>query len=303
MMIRKLLFVLVAVIWVIAADAQLLYRISGKDLKSPSYIVGTYHLAPSSFVDSIPGLRAAIDEVAQVCGELDMKQVRTPENTLKMTQAMMLPEGKTLQGLLTEAELGRLNGLMKELMGADLSNPMAGGQMARMTPQALTTTLTLMMYMKVHPESSFTEGIDDYLQQVGEEKGKDIMGLETVDLQVKVLFQSTTLERQKQLLMCFVDHKDYQLQLAEDLIDAYFSQRLDEIEAISDAKLNDGCDSTEEEDEMLIYGRNANWIVQMPAIMSAKPTLFVVGAAHLVGEKGVLALLRAQGYQVEGVTP
>ena len=36
--------------------------------------------------------------------------------------------------------------------------------------------------------------------------------------------------------------------------------------------------------------------------MSAKNTLFVVGAAHLVGEKGVLQLMRDAGYVVEPVT-
>ena len=41
---------------------------------------------------------------------------------------------------------------------------------------------------------------------------------------------------------------------------------------------------------------------KMPEMMSAKNTLFVVGAAHLVGEKGVLQLMRDAGYVVEPVT-
>ena len=53
---------------------------------------------------------------------------------------------------------------------------------------------------------------------------------------------------------------------------------------------------------MLISGRNANWAKKMPEMMSAKNTLFVVGAAHLVGEKGVLQLMRDAGYVVEPVT-
>ena len=60
---------------IIGLKAQLLYKISGKDLKKPSYIVGTFHVASSSFIDSIPGLRAAMDASEQVCGELDMKDI------------------------------------------------------------------------------------------------------------------------------------------------------------------------------------------------------------------------------------
>ena len=67
-----------------SAQAQILYRISGNDLKSPSYIVGTYHLAPASFADSIPGMREAIENTNQVCGELDMMDAFKPENAARM---------------------------------------------------------------------------------------------------------------------------------------------------------------------------------------------------------------------------
>ena len=60
--------------------------------------------------------------------------------------------------------------------------------------------------------------------------------------------------------------------------------------------------TTEEEEEVLIYGRNANWMSQMPQMLREKSTLFVVGAAHLIGEKGMLQLLRNAGYVVEPVT-
>jgi uncharacterized protein YbaP (TraB family) len=65
--------------------------------------------------------------------------------------------------------------------------------------------------------------------------------------------------------------------------------------------LNNSCDDTPEEKADLIDNRNADWVTKMPTIMEAQPTFFAVGAAHLVGEKGVLNLLRKAGYQVEGV--
>ena len=40
--------------------AQLLWKVSGKGLEQPSYIMGTYHLAKVAFVDSVPGLRDAL---------------------------------------------------------------------------------------------------------------------------------------------------------------------------------------------------------------------------------------------------
>ena len=98
-----------------------------------------------------------------------------------------------------------------------------------------------------------------------------------------------------------VRNKDYQIQLSDDLVKAYFTQDLDKIYEVTDMKLNDECDSTPEEEAALIYDRNENWVKSMPGIMKSTPTFFAVGSAHLVGEKGLLNLLRNNGFQVDPV--
>ena len=57
---KKFSIIVLLVIAIMTTNAQLLYKISGKGLSAPSYIVGTYHLAPASFADSIPGIRQAM---------------------------------------------------------------------------------------------------------------------------------------------------------------------------------------------------------------------------------------------------
>lgn len=52
---KKLMLTLALVLTAaLNVNAQLLYKISGNGLEKPSYIIGTYHLAPVSFTDSIP---------------------------------------------------------------------------------------------------------------------------------------------------------------------------------------------------------------------------------------------------------
>ena len=84
------LSLILAIVSTVVCNAQLLYKISHKNLEKPSYIVGTYHLAPASFVDSIPGARAALDAVGQVCGEIGMAEMNSPEGTKKVMTAMMV---------------------------------------------------------------------------------------------------------------------------------------------------------------------------------------------------------------------
>lgn len=299
---KKYIFTLVLIaVALIEANAQVLYKISGNGLRQPSYIVGTYHLAPISFVDSIKGIRTAMQETAQVCGELDMQDLMTAENMQKMQAAMMLPEGQTLKTIFTADELVKVNAMLANVLGADLSNPMVEQQIGRLTPQALTTQLSLIMCMKKHPGFNPQEQFDTYFQQEATEKNKKVLGLETVDFQIKTLFGGMSLDRQKQLLLCAADNIEKSENDTERMLQAYFKQDLAALLALMEEKEGTACDSTPEEETALIYGRNADWVKKIPSIMEAAPTLFVVGAGHLPGQRGVLTLLQSSGYTVEGV--
>lgn len=285
----------------IGAQAQLLYKISGNGLAASSYVIGTYHVAPVSFVDSVPGIRQALAAVEQVYGELNMEDELKPENLQKMKAAMMLPEGTTLSSLLSKDEMERLNKRLREVMGTDMTNPMVSQQLNQLSPMTLTTQLSLLNYLKKTPGFDPTNLFDSYFQKVAKEQGKGVGGLESLDFQIKILYHGQSIERQKELLMCQIDNWDFTEQMADGIIKAFFTQDLNAIKEAVDMKMGNSCDSTHEEEAAMIYNRNANWLQLMPAIMQEKPTLFAVGAAHLPGEKGVLQLLQVAGYTVEAV--
>lgn len=299
---KKLMIITLALASVFtSASAQLLYKISGKDLKSPSYIVGTYHLAPVSFVNNIDGIQDALSNTEQVCGEPDISDMKKPENMQKMATAMLLPDGKTLKSILTQDEYTRLNKLLKDLTNADMSNPMVEAQFGNITPQALNTQLSLLMSLKRARGFDPTQSFDDYFQKFAKRNNEPVIGLETVDKQIEILFKSIPLERQKQLLMCLVDNTEYYDMITERLTDAYFAQDMEKLEQVLNEKRNDSCDDTKEEHAILFDNRNTDWAAKMPAIMNDKPTFFAVGVGHLPGEKGVLNLLKQAGYEVENV--
>ena len=295
------LSLLFAVVSCIVSNAQLLYKVSHKNVAKPSYIVGTYHLAPASFIDSIPGAKAALDAVDVVCGEVVMSEMESRESQKKVMEAMTLPDGKSLTDVLTADEMQRLNAYMDKLLGMNLDNPLLKSQMGKMTPMALSTQLQVVQYMKLTPGFNPMKLIDVHFQKVAKKAGKTVAGLETVDFQIETLYKGTTLERQKQQLLCMVDNDGYYALQMKELSAAYFAQDMQALLEITDEKMGNLCDSTPQEEEALIYGRNAAWVEKMPAMMGEASTLFVVGAAHLPGEKGVLELLKAKGYTVEAV--
>ena len=298
---RIFLTSVLAIVAIVGVNAQLLYKISGNGIGKPSYIVGTYHLAPASYVDSIPGANEALASVEQVCGEVDMAEMESMAGVQKLMAAMMLPDGKSLSDILSDEEMGKLNAFMNEVMGADLNNPLIAAQLGKMTPAAIANQLQLVQYMKMTPGFNPNALIDSYFQSEAKKTDKPVIGFETLDFQISVLYTGSTIERQKEQLICMIDNQEYNQMVMEQLTKAYFSQDIDAVLAVTEEKLGTSCDSTPEEEEALIFGRNADWVEKIPAIIGDKSTLFVVGAAHLPGERGVLELLKKEGYTVEAV--
>ena len=116
-----------------------------------------------------------------------------------------------------------------------------------------------------------------------------------------VLFNSQSLMRQAELLYGCVKYLDRSEDQAVRMTNAYMIQDLEELNAIINEKMGNCYDALPEEEDKLLYNRNSNWNKLMPSIMKAIATLFVVGAGHLLGERGVLNLLKQQGYKVEPV--
>ena len=81
-------------------------------------------------------------------------------------------------------------------------------------------------------------------------------------------------------------------------IEELLENRLGEV---MDQQFLEGCSDGPQDRQQLVVDRNRRWVEKMPTIMSAQPSLFVVGAGHLAGDDSVLTMLRQQGYVVEAV--
>lgn len=279
----------------LGVNAQLLWKVSGNGLDKPSYIFGTHHVAPLSMKDSIAGMTEAMNGTSQVYGELVMEDMMKPEMLMKMQQAMMLPNDTTLKSLFTQAQYDSIASVVKENIGMELA------MFDKLKPAALNAQLAVVLSVKALKGYNPQEQLDTWFQTQAKQAGKKVGGLETMESQINILYNSQSLKRQAQQLYCSATHIDYGIDMTRRLAEAYLNQDLDKLLEITEEKMGNACDGTPEEEEALIYGRNANWAKQMPGIMKQASTLFVVGAGHLPGEHGVLKLLEKQGYTVEAM--
>lgn len=283
------------------ANAQLLYKISGKNLEKPSYIIGTHHLANVGFVQKISEVKTALTETDQVYGEVVVSDMQNADSVKVMQQYMQLPAGKTIKDVLTPAQFKEVDACLKDLMSVGFSSKEVMQQMGHITPQALLVQLTLVTFMTNHmgefdPSSTF----DQYFQAQAKKNNEPVGGLETVSQQAKLLYD-VPMKRQVEQLMCFVHNRESYAENMDKLTDAFYAQDLEALKKAYDESLAIACNSTPEEEAAMFENRNNAWMEKIPAIMADKPTFFAVGAMHLAGEKGLIQQLKNAGYTVEGL--
>lgn len=289
--IGAILFICVA----ISANAQLLWKVTGNGVDAPSYIMGTHHLAPFSIMDSIAGLRQAMRETQQVYGELKMSELESPATMQLMQKSMMIDSDTTLTTLFSPEDYATVNKFCKENMMMDLS------MAPKLKPAYLLNNVVVMAYVKHVGKFNPQEQLDTFFQSQASKNGKKVDGLETPEFQFNLLFNGASLQRQAQLLMCTLHNIDSEVENIKKLTDAYMRQDLHTMLEISEQRKGNQCDPLPGEEDAMIFNRNKAWAEKLPAILKAAPTFVAVGALHLPGEKGLLNLLKKQGYTVEPV--
>ncbi len=268
-------------------QAQLLWRISGKGLKHPSYLFGTHHLIPIQFLDSVPGLFKAFNECETVVGEMVLNNI---DVSAKIQQAAIMPNHKKMSELLTVEEYKLVDNELKATIKLGLK------EVSIMNPSLILTLYEMEKYKKLTGFSDDKQS-DSYFQLVAEEKDKKVLGLETIDQQITILFGNGSLERQAKLLVESIRKKDSILKEIIQLNRLYKAGKLNDLLLLSKGK-GEITDMTDEEFKKMADDRNADWITKLPNMMQKSSCFIAVGALHLPGQNGLLKLLEKEGYKV-----
>ena len=177
---KKLLGILLFISIALSANAQLLWKVSGKGLEKPSYIFGTYHLSPLSIKDSIAAMPQAMSETAQVYGgSCDERNGDSRLHAKHATADDDAQTNTTLQSLFTPEQYEEVGKAIKENMMVDIA------MLAQLKPAAINQQLVVLLYMKHTPGFNPQEQLDTYFQQQAGQQGKKVGGLETAQSQIE----------------------------------------------------------------------------------------------------------------------
>ncbi len=260
----------------------LLWEISGNGLTAPSYLFGTFHLLCKDDINFSNTLKQAISNSAEIYLELDLDDPATLMGALTL---MNMKDGKKLKDFYTEEQYKRIADFFKD----SLKTPI--GMFQRMKPEFLLA----LLYPKMMP-CSVTSSVEESVTKLAKGAGKKVFGLETMAFQASV-FDSIPYGKQAVELLNTIDSLERSKEQFNVMLSAYKDQRLDKIEDI----MNNPEFSAEESQDVLLNNRNKNWVRQLKTIMKKNQVFTAVGAGHLIGKNGLIALLRAEGYKVRGL--
>ena len=283
---KIILYCLFFIFGISTTQGQLLWKITGNGLKNPSYLFGTHHLIPIQFLDSVPGLYPAFNSAKMVVSEVVLNNL---DATPAIRKAALLPDTITIRGLLNQAEYEFVNQELTNTLRMSLNN------LNKMHPSLISKLYELELYKKYEHFDENTQS-DTYFQLVAAKKGIPIAGLETVEQQVKLLFPEN-IKKETQLLVASIKNKEMLIQEMREMNRLYREGNLDALEVLANQS-NKQWNVSEEENKKLIDDRNINWVKQLPDLIKNNSCFVAVGALHLPGNKGLIKLLKNEGYKV-----
>ncbi|HEX8427293.1 TraB/GumN family protein [Hymenobacter sp.] len=264
-----------------AATNTLLWEISGKGLTQPSYLYGTIHLVCPADMQMSDQLKQAFGKTQQVVMELDMD---SPTMMQEMQSDMLMSGGQNLQQLLSAADYTAVGNYLQ----ANTKLPI--DKVGAVKPFILSSMLypVLLGCTPASYEVTFVK--------MAQEAKKEVLGLETVQEQLG-LFDKIPYAEQSKMLADMVNQEVAAKQELQQMMTLYKAQDVEQLHNLTSKSLF----GFQKYEDLLLDSRNQRWIAGITRYATAKPTFFAVGAAHLGGPKGVLALLRQQGYQIRPV--
>jgi uncharacterized protein YbaP (TraB family) len=120
--------------------------------------------------------------------------------------------------------------------------------------------------------------------------------LETLEEQMAI-FDTIPYKDQIKMLLTLIDSLPQGRKEFKELVTLYKTENINKLYEMT-LKSEFGMEGNQ---DIMLFDRNRKWIARIQKMMADKPTFFAVGAAHLGGEKGVIALLRKEGYTLRPI--
>jgi uncharacterized protein YbaP (TraB family) len=244
----------------------------------PDYLIGTMHVPVDKGLVMPAPVRELIGKATAVVTEADTHNIQ-PELLQKYT---ILKDDASLKRLLPPDS-------WEKLVKAAKPMGLTADHLDRMEPWVLNVGLTM-------PAPDGRPVIDDLVQQEARKAKVPVSYLETAEEQFQIL-DSVKQEEDVRQLVETLNHPTLAKALFDKLEKEYFAgDRVAVEKLVLDPQL---IETYPDFYQKLLFARNARWMPKVDQLFKGKDAVVAVGLGHLLGDKGLVKLLKTRGYTVE----
>lgn len=259
---------------------SLLWQISAGVHHPASYVFGTMHANLPVVFQRLEELKGYITECSAFAAEYSFDESMPEE----MPPIGYLPPGMALDQLLRPHHYNRLRAVFMRYATLDIH------PLRHLSPLFLTQLIDQRLSgIDGHPGSP----LDYVLWEFAQQHDKILLGIETLESQVAVL-QKIPLRQQVRNLLQLSRNIPAERRFFKHILELYVKG---DPSAIYQATRRRSGTSR----KFLLLHRNQTMAQQIGTFARAQSTFCAIGAAHLGGAKGVLRLLKHQGFEIKPI--
>ncbi|WP_127598029.1 TraB/GumN family protein [Nitratireductor alexandrii] len=272
----------------------LLWKIE-KEGAVPSFLFGTMHLTDPRVIDLTSAADAAFESASTIVIETTevVDQAAAMTAMMERPDLMMFTDDKTIFSFMSDEEEKAVRAALERRGIPPVS-------IQKMKPWMLASAIALPA-CEMARKATGAPFLDIKLAERAKEAGKTLGGLETLVGQLDAM-ASLPMEFHVQGLIETLKLGPRMDDIFETMIELYEQERIDMIWPLFKAVLPAGDDGDETGyaafEEAMITTRNRTMADNAVAYLDEGSAFIAVGALHLPGEKGLVALLRARGYRM-----
>ncbi len=253
---------------------------------SVMYLAGSVHALTADAYPLNPAYQRAFDASSALVEEIDLAEADPLSGGLGLLAKGMYQDGRTFSSAVSRQTVTLVQEKLKNTpLALDLIQPMKPWMVMLMIEALGSQDAGL------DPEL----GLDKHFYNLATDGRKQVIGLETAESQID-RFDKMPEAMQEQMLRSELAEMDTEKSSLRSILTAWQTGDAAAIEKMLLASFTTNPAAY----TSLITERNRNWMPQLETCLRrSSPCFVIVGAAHLVGPQGLLAMLQQKGYRVE----
>ncbi|MGI9324371.1 MAG: TraB/GumN family protein [Pseudomonadales bacterium] len=247
------------------------------------YLAGSIHILKPSLYPLPAPFEAAFDAAERLVVEVNVGAYDPVEVQKATLSRALLPGDKTLKGQLSEETFGATKeALAKHGIDIELLNR---GKPAMVMQQLILARLMALGYPP-------TTGVEQHF--LARSGSREVQELESLEAQLDLLFNQP-LELQRQLLIDTLAQADDVDELMSNMVSAWLSGDDSQLLALFEQQTGESAQA-KAFNEQLLDERNKQMVQKIKGYLAGDGiSMIIIGAAHYVGQAGIIALLEKEG--------